>query len=62
MLSVLFVIEGLDVMVNLQLIDKCWFHVFMLLLCIFKHIFVSHVLRVDIKQGGDQVSNVESRY
>ena len=24
-LSVLFVIEGLDVMVILQMIDKCWF-------------------------------------
>ena len=36
-------------------------NVFMLLLCIFKQIFRPYV-RLDIKQGGGQISNVESTY
>ena len=37
-----------------------WFYVFMLLSCIFKQFFCAE--RVDVKQGGGQISNVESMY
>ena len=36
------------------------FHVFMLILSVFKQFFC--VVRVDVKQSGGQISNVESTY
>ena len=64
-LSVLFVIEGLDVMVILQMIDKYWFqhsnfsfYMFYIAFMYFQTIFCA--VWVDIKQGGGQISNVKS--
>ena len=37
-----------------------WFHVFMLLSSIFKQFFCA--VRVDVKQGGGQISNIKSMY
>ena len=37
-----------------------WFHVFMLISCIFKQFFCA--IWVDVKQGGGQISNAKSMY